>query len=136
MANLTIAKRPEKEPEKSLREYGAPSARAIRKPILFPQVNVDEYQINIELIYILQEKDFKGGEDENPLLHIRQVDHICETFGPKGPSREYVLLKLFRWSLKGKAFAWLQSLPHHCITSWAECVLKFTQKFTSFNKLL
>ena len=105
MANLTITGRPEKEPEKSLREYGAPSARAIRKPILFHEVNVDEYEINTELIYILQEKDFKGEEDESPLLHIRQVDSICEAFGPKGLSREFVLLKLFRWSLKGKAFA-------------------------------
>jgi hypothetical protein len=53
MADLSITGRPEKEPKKSLREYGAPSAHAIRKPILFPKVNVDEYQINTELIYIL-----------------------------------------------------------------------------------
>jgi hypothetical protein len=117
MTELTISRRPENEPEKPLREYGAPSARAIRKPILFPEVNVEEYEINTELIYMLQENAFQGEEDENPLDHIKEVHGICETFGPKGLSREFVLLKLFRWSLKGKAFAWLQSLPHHCITS-------------------
>ena len=100
MAELTISKRPDIEAEKPLREYGAPTARAIRKPILFPEVNVEEYEINTELIYMLHDIAFQGKEDEDPLDHIREVHGICETFGPKGLSREFVLLKLFRWSLK------------------------------------
>ena len=53
MAELTISKRPDIEAEKPLREYGAPTARAIIKPILFPEVNVEEYEINTEVIYML-----------------------------------------------------------------------------------
>jgi hypothetical protein len=84
----------------------------------------------------LQEKAFQGDENENPFDHLREFRNICETFGPRGLSQEFVFLKLFRWSLKGKAFAWLQSLSHHCITSWKDYVIRFTQKFVSFNKTL
>jgi hypothetical protein len=136
MVGMTITKRLEKKPEKSLREYGAPSAHVIKKPILFPKINVEEYQIDTELIHILQDRAFGGQEDENPRDHLEMVDTLCGTFKRKGLSKEFVCLKLFRCSLKDKAFAWLQSLPHNCITCWEDCIRLFTQKFTSFNKMI
>jgi hypothetical protein len=69
MAELTITKRLE-EPEKTLGVYGQPTIHAIGKPIHYPTINVEEYEINPRLITKLQETAFKGQGDENPMHHL------------------------------------------------------------------
>jgi hypothetical protein len=50
MAEVSIMNRTEKEPEKTLREYGSPTRHASRKPIRVPDVEVEEFEIITELI--------------------------------------------------------------------------------------
>ena len=125
MANVSL----EPEPKKTLREYGAPSKHVMKTPIVTPEIYVDEYNIDTKLIHIVQEIFFAGREDEDPVNHLTIFDNLCSTFQQKGVSKEFVLLKLFRWSLKDKAFEWLQSLSHRCINNWDKCVTLFMQKF-------
>ena len=84
----------------------------------------------------MQDHAFAGEEGEDPNLHLLIFDSLCRTFKQKELSLDFVLLKLFRWSLKGKALAWLQSLPHRYITNWEKCVTFFLQKFTSYRKMM
>ena len=90
-------------PEKALKEYSAPTLHYLKEPILFPNPGVREYQFNGELINILQENAFSGREDEDPGRHLREFEDVIASIGPKGISRDFSRLKLFRWSLKDKA---------------------------------
>jgi hypothetical protein len=76
----------------------------IKTPIVIPKIYVDEYNIDTKLIHIVQEKAFAGHKDEDPVNHLVTFDNLCSTFKREGVSKEFVLLKLFRWSLKDKAF--------------------------------
>jgi hypothetical protein len=115
VSQLTITKRLE-VPKKTLREYGQPTIHAIRKPIHYPIANVEEYEINPGLITNLHETAFKGQEDENPMhLFFYHYSTPCDLLGPKDVAKKFVYLKMFRWSLKDEAFAWLKSLPRNCI---------------------
>ena len=42
-------------------------------------------------------------EDEDPGRHLREFDDVITSLGPKGLPRDFSHLKLFHWSLKGKA---------------------------------
>jgi hypothetical protein len=87
-----------------LREYGQSTVHAIRKPIHFPDANVEEFEINPRLINKLRKMPFKGQEDENRMHHLFQYCTLCDMLGPKKLNKEFRYLKLFRWSLKDKAF--------------------------------
>ena len=60
---------------------------------------------------------------------------MIASIGPKGISRDFSRLKLFRWSLKDKALNWLHSLPRHYIIFWENRVTKFLNKFSPFRKV-
>lgn len=135
MKELSLTQKAE-EPKKTLRECGAPSSFAMREPILYPDLEGMEYYLSPKLIHMMKDIAFARTEDEDPNHHLTKVYDICDTFGPAGIPKEFVLLKLFRWSLKDKAFTWLQSLPNNSITSWMGCTKEFIQKFTSFDKML
>ena len=61
---------------------------------------------------------------------------LCSTFRIEGVPKEFILLKLFHWSLKDKAFEWLQSLSHRCITDWNKRVTLFMKKFSPSDKIM
>ena len=86
-------------PEKALKEYSAPTLHYLKEPILFPNPGVREYQFDGELINILQEKAFSGREDEDPGRHLREFEDVIASIGPKGISRDFSRLKLFRCRL-------------------------------------
>lgn len=101
MENLTITAKP----EKTLKEYGAPSKQVIKTPIVIPEVHANEYCISIGLIREVQRHAFAGEEGEDPIVHLSTFDSLCKTFKQKELSLNFVFLKLFHSSLKGKALA-------------------------------
>ena len=46
-------------------------------------------------------------------------------------SEDALRLRLFPFSLRGKALDWLERLPNHSITTWDELADKFISKFFS-----
>jgi hypothetical protein len=130
MSRLTILQ----EEEKTLREYGAPSIRVIKAPIAMPAIGASEFSIVFKLSAKRKQQPFSGEEGEDPSLHLDMFYLLCNTFKPKEIPIDDKLLRLFRWSLKGKAYAWLRSLPHRYIRSWEQCCSAFLLGFTSMAK--
>ena len=114
--------------EKSLREYYAPYMGS-RSPIVYPTNFATEYSIGCDLIREVRKHAFSGTEEEDPQAHLMFFDALCGTFKIKDVSREFVLLKLFKFSLKDKAEEWYNRLQYCCITSWKMCAEKFMAKF-------
>jgi hypothetical protein len=75
MSDLTITRRLEEEPEKTLREYVQPTLHAIKKPMCFLIVIVEEYEIVPKLIIKLKEMAFKDNE-------MKILCTICFTIAP------------------------------------------------------
>ena len=71
-----------------------------------------------------------GDEGQDPGLHLSEVDNYCDVCKPKGLTKEFVLLKIFKFSLAGRAKEWFKTLPHKSIMDWEELVRIFMLKFS------
>ena len=79
---------------------------------------------------------FSGNEDQDPGLRLSELDNYCDACKPKGLTKEFVLFKIFKFSVAGKAIEWFKTLPHKSIMNWEELVKIFMLKFSpNFKKV-
>ena len=57
--------------------------------------------------------NFAGLAHEDPNKHILGVYHTCSSMKPPHASMQEVLLRVFQFSLEGRAKEWLLNLPTH-----------------------
>ena len=74
---------------------------------------------------------FHGFESENPYLHLREFEEVCNTCTNQNCSMNIIRLKFFPFSLKDKAKTWLQNLRSESIRIWDEMQAKFLKKNSS-----
>ena len=72
---------------------------------------------------------FHGLESENPYIHIKEFEEVCNTFQEGGASIDLMRLKLFPFTLKDKAKIWLNSLRPRSIRTWTDLQAEFLKKF-------
>ncbi|KAD5802755.1 hypothetical protein E3N88_14115 [Mikania micrantha] len=77
----------------------------------------------------LQSHEFDGKDHEDPNLHIAGFLEICATFKINGASDDAIRLRLFPFTLRDRAKAWLISLPSGCITTWNQMSEKLFEKY-------
>jgi len=68
---------------------------------------------------------FHGLELENPYLHLREFEEVCNTYNDLNYSMNTIRLKLFPFSLKDKVKTWLQNLRSGPIRAWDEMIQQF-----------
>src|SRR4051812_13262091 len=62
-------------------------------------------------------------------MHLNIFTEICDMMCIKDVNPHVVKLRLFPFSLRGKAKEWLLSLPRGTITTWDNCCSLFMMKF-------
>ncbi|XP_058216596.1 uncharacterized protein LOC131327445 [Rhododendron vialii] len=120
------------EDTKPLRELFSPVTTNPPSCIVLPTTNATHFELKHHIIQLLPQ--FHGIEREDPYMHVKDFLEICATFRFQNFSEESVKLRLFPFSLKDKAKAWLNSLPSGSITSWDILVKKFLLKFFSMSR--
>jgi hypothetical protein len=88
--------------DKTLREFSAPTTANIRTR---PTINVGDkaFKLKPALINMVQASQFCGKAHEDASAHLQHFLEICSTFTIKGVSKDAILLRLFPFSLLGKA---------------------------------
>ena len=104
MSRMTISGKPEETREKTLGEYGAPSRHYLSSPIKFAEGPF--IPLHPELIHKVDETAFQGKEGEDPHLHIATFVELCTALKPINVDLDSMMLKIFHFSLKGKALEW------------------------------
>ncbi|KAH0696705.1 hypothetical protein KY290_014090 [Solanum tuberosum] len=78
------------------------------------------------LFEFLVNRVFLGGlPHEDPNLHIKNFLLVCALHRQKNVSDDAFRLRLFPFSLKGKARTWLDDLPARSIHNWDELLEAF-----------
>ena len=72
--------------------------------IVFPP-NASHFNFKPDIIQLLP--SFHGLDLENPHLHLREFEEVCNTYNDLNCSMNTIRLKLFSFSLKDKAKTWL-----------------------------
>ena len=88
--------------DRTLREFSAPTTTNIRTG---PTVNVGDngFKLKLALINMVQASQFCGTTHEDASAHLQHFLEICNTFTIKGVTKDAILLRLFPFSLLGKA---------------------------------
>jgi hypothetical protein len=91
--------------EKTLCEFSAPSTKNIH---VGPTFNLGEYDYEIKpsLIKMVQLIIFSGKKDEDAIAHLQNFLEISNTIDIPGIPQDILLLRLFPFSLEGRAKQW------------------------------
>ena len=80
-----------------------------------PATTIAHFELKPQIIHLLP--TFYGLDRENPYMHVKDFLEICVTCKFQNFTDDSGCLRLFPFSLKDKAKAWLNSLSPGSITS-------------------
>ncbi|XP_070002850.1 uncharacterized protein [Nicotiana sylvestris] len=80
---------------------------------------------------VLPNQGYASASDQNAYKHLKGFVDSCWGSKQTNVSEDALRLRLFPFSLRGKALDWLERLPNHSITTWDELADKFIAKFFS-----
>jgi hypothetical protein len=94
-----------------------------------PVVEAENYEIKPNSLSLIYWNQFGGSTSEYAGLHLNTSTEICDMMRIKDVNPDVVRLRLFPFSLRGKAKYWLLSLPKGTVTSWNACSSVFMSNF-------
>jgi hypothetical protein len=90
-------------------------------PIAPPAPAANFYEIKPALLKIVIEEQFSGASNQDAAAHLNNFVELCEMQKYKNVDNDIIKLKLFPFSLRGRAKDWLLSLTKNSIDLWAKC---------------
>ncbi|GAU52029.1 hypothetical protein TSUD_418570 [Trifolium subterraneum] len=123
-------------PRRTLGDYG--QATGGHNPNLgFQPVNPVSFDIKNTVLSALKENQFSGSESECPNIHLARFYEACGYTDPTGVTESNKKLRLFPFSLTGRAKDWIDTLPPNTIATWDELELKFfRERYFPIHKFL
>ena len=104
-------------------------------PIAPPAATAESYEIKPALLNLVMKEQFSGiGEDA--ASHLNNFVELCDMQKYKEVDGDIVKLRLFPFSLRGRAKEWLLSLPKNSIDSWTKCKDAFIGKYYPPAKII
>ena len=88
--------------DKTLREFSAPTTANIHTG-LATNVGDNVFELKPALINMVQASQFCGKAHDDASAHLQHLLEICSTFTIKGVTKDAIPLRLFPFSLLGKA---------------------------------
>ncbi|OMO62746.1 reverse transcriptase [Corchorus capsularis] len=114
---------------KPVGDYAIPSITNARTSIARPTIWAQNFEMKPGLITMVQQNPFDGRPTEDPFLHITNFQEICDTVKIHNVTDEAIRLRLFPFSLRDKAKAWLNSFPPCHFKTWNELTTAFLTKY-------
>ncbi|KAK4280312.1 hypothetical protein QN277_011951 [Acacia crassicarpa] len=125
---------PRPPPKRTMGDYTTLNPARIKTSIVNPAVNANNFEIKPSLISLVQQSSFSGSDLEDPNQHIETFLQICYTTKMNGVPEDALRVRLFPFSLTGKARAWLCSCPTGSLSTWDIITTKFLEKFFPSSK--
>jgi len=101
----------------------------------FRPANPAAFDIKSTVLNGLRDKQFDGTENMSPHEHLSRFAETCEFCVPPATVTDSKKnLRLFPFTLTGKARDWLLTIPSGTIQTWDELELKFLEKYFPMSK--
>ena len=121
---------------KKLGEFATHGDDYLLPPITQPVVVAENYETKPNLLNLIQQNQFSGLASENAGMHLNTFTELFDMMRTKDIDPNAVKLRLFSFSLRGKAKEWLLALPKGTITSWDNCCNILMTKYFSPAKTM
>src|SRR5215216_978985 len=105
-------------------------------PIAPPAPDATFYEIKPALLNLVMREQFSGASSDDAATHLNNFVELCEMQKYKDVDGDIIKLKVFPFSLRGKAKEWLLSLPRNSIDSWIKCKDAFIGKYYPPAKII
>jgi hypothetical protein len=105
-------------------------------PIVPPAPEAIFYEIKPALLNLVMKEQFSGVSTNDAAAHLNNFFVLCEMQKYKDVDGDIIKLKLFSFSLRGRAKDWLLSLPRNSIGSWVKCNDAFIGKYYPPAKII
>ena len=119
----------EQRRRRTTRDYIRPSFSNTQFGLVAPPIEANNFKPDSVTIQMIRERLFNGFATEDPAAHLRNFVQICDNFKVNGVPPEVMRLRLFPFSLSGKARDWLDTIPSNAITTWDLLTEFFLDKF-------
>jgi hypothetical protein len=108
----------------------------IYTPIAPPAPEANFYEIEPALLNLVMKEQFFGVSTNDVAAHLNNFVELCEMKKYKDVDGDIIKLKLFPFSLRGRAKDWLLSFPRNGIDSWVKCKDAFIGKYYPPAKII
>ena len=120
--------------QKTLREFSTLSLENIPiGPKFAVEEGAPEFELKSTLINLVQATQFSGKTHEDASTHLQTFLEIGSTIRINGVDKDIILLRLFPFSLEGKARKWLYTHQDN-INNWTNLSDAFLSKFFPIHK--
>ncbi|KAG7585640.1 hypothetical protein ISN45_Aa02g009840 [Arabidopsis thaliana x Arabidopsis arenosa] len=101
--------------------------RAIRPPAF---ERSDDLGLQPAFYTLVSQYPFHGLPHEQPMDHIERFEDLVSIIKARVVSEDYLLCRLFSYSLVGEAASWLKELIPGSLTTWQQTKMAFLRNFT------
>ena len=117
---------------KTLRDYSTPATANV--PV-GPAINTSNgnFELRTGLITMVQANQFCGLLSEDANAHLQHFLKLCDTIVIKDVAPASIWLRLFPFSLAGKAKPWFYK-EKKAVSTWDKCSTAFLAKFFPMGK--
>jgi len=117
-----------------LQEFSAPSLENIPTgPRFEVEEGVPEFELKSSHINLVQATQFSGKEHEVASIHLQNFLEIGSTISINEVDKDVILLRLFPFSLEGRARMWLYTHQENT-NNWTNLSDAFLAKFFPIGK--
>ncbi|XP_021727703.1 uncharacterized protein LOC110694848 [Chenopodium quinoa] len=117
-------------PRVALKELGILGAYRFESGIAPPTTPVNDFEIRPAMITLIERRQFSGAKSESPLNHLKEFEKYCNTIKVNDISQEFIRLKLFPFSLIGRALEWLdKEVKPNSLRTWDEVTKALLSRF-------
>nr|GEZ29807.1 hypothetical protein [Tanacetum cinerariifolium] len=97
--------------------------------IVISEILAENFEINTNLLQLVQTNKFHGFERDNPHTRISNFKRMTSTLKYRDVPNDAIKLMLFPYSLEGAAGIWYEKEPPNSILTWDDLVNKFVNQF-------
>ncbi|KAG9458301.1 hypothetical protein H6P81_002809 [Aristolochia fimbriata] len=117
-------------PRRTMEDFVTQSPNTNKTSIITPTIQANNFDFKPQLLLMLQTLyQFSGLDNEDPNDHLERFLNLCDTFKYNGVSVDAARLRLFKFTLGGRAKTWLNTLPAGSIATWEDLQKKFLGKY-------
>jgi hypothetical protein len=100
----------------------------------FPQdndIHVESFEFDPKVVKFIYEHLFYGRPDDCPMEPLKIFNDKCKTLNLRNTNNNIIKVKLFPYSLGGKAIDWILKCPAGNFSSWFNFKSSFVERFRS-----
>ena len=115
---------------RTLSDYNRPyQLYSNRSTIRPPNIQRGDFEVKPLYYTLVGQTPYYGLSHEHPMDHLERFEDLISAIKVNRVPEDYLLCKLFKYSLAGEALHWLKQLPPGALTSWADIKNAFLRNF-------